>query len=84
MNSFEYASPTDLESAIGLLGTRFGEAEILAGGTDLVTSLKQGIVSPKRVVSLKAIPKLKGIEASGRRRRHRRDDAVGGRARERR
>jgi xanthine dehydrogenase YagS FAD-binding subunit len=64
MNSFEYASPTDLESAIGLLNNRFGEAEILAGGTDLVTSLKQGIVSPKRLVSLKAIPKLKGIESA--------------------
>jgi xanthine dehydrogenase YagS FAD-binding subunit len=68
MNSFEYASPTDLETAIGLLGARFGETEILAGGTDLVTSLKQGIVSPKRLVSLKAIEKLKGIEAG--------DDAV--------
>jgi xanthine dehydrogenase YagS FAD-binding subunit len=63
MNSFEYASPTDLEGAIGLLGSSFGEAEILAGGTDLVTSLKQGIVSPKRLVSLKAIAQLKGIEA---------------------
>jgi xanthine dehydrogenase YagS FAD-binding subunit len=63
MNSFEYASPTDLEGAIGLLEDKFGEVEILAGGTDLVTSLKQGIVSPKRLVSLKAIPALKGIEA---------------------
>lgn len=65
MNSFEYASPTDLETAIGLLGGRFGETEILAGGTDLVTSLKQGIVSPKRLVSLKAIEQLKGIETTG-------------------
>ena len=47
--------------------TALAKSEILAGGTDLVTSLKQGIVSPKRVVSLKAIPKLKGIEARGRR-----------------
>mgnify|MGYP006185886979 CR=1 FL=1 len=29
MNSFEYASPTDLESAIGLLDSRWGETEIL-------------------------------------------------------
>ena len=65
MNSFEYASPTDLETAIGLLGDRFGETEVLAGGTDLVTSLKQGIVSPKRLVSLKSIEKLRGIEAQG-------------------
>src|SRR5262245_35113093 len=65
MNSFEYASPSDLDTAISLLGTRFGEVEILAGGTDLVTSLKQNIVSPKRLVSLKAIPSLKGIDTSG-------------------
>jgi xanthine dehydrogenase YagS FAD-binding subunit len=65
MNSFEYASPTDLESAIGLLDSRWGETEILAGGTDLVTSLKQGIVTPKRLLSLKAIKQLKGIEAEG-------------------
>src|SRR5262245_19672613 len=64
MNSFEYARPTDLDSAIGLLGSRFGEVEILAGGTDLVTSLKQGLTSPKRLVSLKAIPSLKGVGKS--------------------
>jgi xanthine dehydrogenase YagS FAD-binding subunit len=65
MNSFEYASPSDVESAVGLLGDRFGEVEILAGGTDLVTSLKQGIVKPKRLVSLRAIRGVKGIESSG-------------------
>jgi xanthine dehydrogenase YagS FAD-binding subunit len=65
MKSFEYASPSDVESAVGLLGDRFGEVEILAGGTDLVTSLKQGLVAPKRLVSLKAIRPLRGIEASG-------------------
>jgi xanthine dehydrogenase YagS FAD-binding subunit len=54
-----------LDSAIGLLGNKFGEVEILAGGTDLVTSLKQGIAAPKRVVSLKGISKLKGIQTSG-------------------
>src|SRR5437868_5480813 len=63
MNSFEYASPTDLETAIGMLDSKFGETEILAGGTDLVTSLKQGITSPKRLVNLKGISKLKGINA---------------------
>src|SRR5215471_201022 len=61
MKSFEYASPTDLDAAIGLLDSKPGEVEILAGGTDLVTSLKQGLTSPKRLVSLKAIPSLEGI-----------------------
>ena len=64
MNSFQYASPTDLDAAIGLLDSKPGEVEILAGGTDLVTSLKQGLTSPKRLVSLKAIPSLKGIGKS--------------------
>jgi xanthine dehydrogenase YagS FAD-binding subunit len=65
MKSFEYSSPSDVEGAVGLLGERFGEVEILAGGTDLVTSLKQGLVEPKRLVSLKAIVSMKGIEAGG-------------------
>lgn len=64
MKSFEYASPTDLDGAIGLLADRPGEVEILAGGTDLVTSMKQGLAAPKRLVSLKAIPSLRGINVN--------------------
>ncbi|MCS1408023.1 MAG: 4-hydroxybenzoyl-CoA reductase subunit beta [Verrucomicrobia subdivision 3 bacterium] len=58
MNSFEYSAPSDLREASSLLGNRWGQTEILAGGTDLVTSLKQGITKPKRVVSLRNIPEL--------------------------
>lgn len=61
MKSFEYASPTKLEEAVALLSSNWGEAEILAGGTDLITSMKQQITAPKRVVSLKNITSLKGI-----------------------
>lgn len=62
MNAFEYAAPKSLKEAASLLGSTWGEAEILAGGTDLVTSLKQGITSPKRVVSLRNIKDLRGID----------------------
>jgi xanthine dehydrogenase YagS FAD-binding subunit len=65
MKSFEYASPTDLQAAIGLLEDHPGNVEILAGGTDLVTSLKQGLTSPKRLVSLKRIADLKRISVDG-------------------
>jgi xanthine dehydrogenase YagS FAD-binding subunit len=65
MSSFEYASPTDLDTAIALLSDQAGEVEILAGGTDLITSLKQNLVSPKRLVSLKSISNLKGLQTSG-------------------
>lgn len=61
MNSFGYAAPSTLKEATALLGAKWGETEVLAGGTDLVTSLKQGISQPKRVISLKNIAELKGI-----------------------
>ena len=63
MKSFEYAAPKSLKEATALLSEKWGETEILAGGTDLVTSLKQHITAPNRVVSLKNISELKGISA---------------------
>ena len=62
MKSFEYAAPKTLKEAADLLGDKWGETEILAGGTDLVTSLKQHVTEPKRVVSLRNIAEIKGIE----------------------
>ena len=63
MKSFEYASPKTLKEAAALLDESWGKTEILAGGTDLVTSLKQHLTEPERVVSLKNISELKGIKA---------------------
>src|SRR5688572_22710739 len=64
MKSFEYAAPDSLKEATALLSDKWGETEILAGGTDLVTSLKQQITQPKRVVSLKNIKSLRDIDKS--------------------
>src|SRR6476659_2373919 len=65
MKSFEYAAPKTVKDAVALLGDQWGENEIMAGGTDLITSMKQGITAPKRVVSLKNIPDLRGIKSEG-------------------
>lgn len=62
MKSFEYAAPKTLKEAVSLLSDQWGETEILAGGTDLVTSLKQGLTAPRRLVSLKNIGQLKGLK----------------------
>ena len=62
MNRFEYASPSTLAEALALLADTWGQTEILAGGTDLITSLKQNLTTPRRVVSLKAVSDLKNIE----------------------
>lgn len=64
MKPFEYAAPKSVKEAAGLLGNTWGETEILAGGTDLVTALKQGLTAPNRVVSLRNIKELRGIDDS--------------------
>jgi xanthine dehydrogenase YagS FAD-binding subunit len=58
MQKFEYASPTTKEQAVALLGASWGEAEVLAGGTDLLSLMKDHIVTPKRVVNIKSIKEL--------------------------
>ena len=63
MKSFEYVAPKTLKDAVALLDQSWGKTEILAGGTDLVTLLKQNIAMPDRVVSLKNIAELKGIKS---------------------
>jgi xanthine dehydrogenase YagS FAD-binding subunit len=61
MQKFEYASPTTKEQAVALLGKQWGETEVLAGGTDLLSLMKDFIVTPKRVVNLKGIAELQRI-----------------------
>lgn len=62
MNRFEYASPETIESAVQLLDR---DSLALAGGTDLLSLMKDGVVKPSRLVSIKEIPDLRGIKASG-------------------
>ena len=57
MKSFEYAAPATLKEATALLSDKWGDTEILAGGTDLVTSLKQHLTTPSRVVSASMVRK---------------------------
>ncbi|MHB8520506.1 MAG: FAD binding domain-containing protein [Limisphaerales bacterium] len=64
MKTFEYAAPKTLKEATALLDDTWGKTEILAGGTDLITSMKQRIAEPARVVGLRHIGELKGIRVS--------------------
>ena len=64
MRAFEYASPTTKEQAVELLGRSFRKAEILAGGTDLLSLMKDDIVAPKTLVNIKGIRELDGITST--------------------
>jgi xanthine dehydrogenase YagS FAD-binding subunit len=64
MRAFEYASPATKEQAVELLGRNFRNAEILAGGTDLLSLMKDEVVAPKLLVNIKGIRELDGITFS--------------------
>jgi xanthine dehydrogenase YagS FAD-binding subunit len=63
MRPFEYASPATKEQAVSLLGATWGQAEILAGGTDLLALMKDEVVHPRRLVNLKEIKELQAVKA---------------------
>ena len=66
MRPFEYASPTSRAQAVSLLGTTWGNSEILAGGTDLLALMKDDVVAPRRLINIKEIKDLHGISSSPR------------------
>jgi xanthine dehydrogenase YagS FAD-binding subunit len=68
MRPFEYAAPATLREAIRLLDVE-GGAELLAGGTDLLSLMKNDVVRPARLVNLKSVAGpaaggLRGIRTS--------------------
>jgi xanthine dehydrogenase YagS FAD-binding subunit len=60
MRAFEYISPTNAQEVPALLGKSWGEVEILAGGTDLLSLMKDEVSTPRRLVNIK---KVAGIHA---------------------
>jgi xanthine dehydrogenase YagS FAD-binding subunit len=61
MRPFEYMSPTSAQQVPALLGKSWGEVEILAGGSDLLSLMKDEITTPKRLVNIKNIAGLHAI-----------------------
>lgn len=63
MKPFSYAAPRHEDEVVGLLASRWGTTEILAGGTDLVGLMKKMIVTPERVVNVMEIASMRGVES---------------------
>jgi len=61
MQTFEYVNATTIAEATGALGAKWGEADVLAGGTDLISLMKEHLHTPKRVVNIKGVKELGGI-----------------------
>ena len=58
MKDFEYAAPTALADAVGLLEKHGPRAKLLAGGTDIIVQLREGLREADVVVDVKKIPEL--------------------------
>lgn len=67
---FQYLAPRSRDELLGIMAEHGAAARLLAGGTDLLTNIRNGLVAPEFVVNLKLIPgydqmvfdKNKGLE----------------------
>ena len=62
MKNFEWTEPQTVEQALAWLAKANGKAVLMAGGTDLLTEIKEGVVEPGLVIDLKSIPGLASIQ----------------------
>ncbi len=64
MKPFEYTEARSLDEAVALLAARPGpdvSGRVIAGGSDLLSEIKEGVAAPVRLVSLAGIAELRGI-----------------------
>lgn len=64
MEKFSYVNATSLEQVTSLLSdSGWGEVMVIAGGTDLLSELKEYVETPKTLVNLKTLPGMDSISA---------------------
>ena len=61
MHSFDYMNAPTSAKAVELLGTVRDQAKIIAGGTDLLDELKEGLIQPKQLINIKPNSALRQI-----------------------
>jgi len=64
VNAFEYRAPRVLDEALAVLREHGEDARVVAGGTALVTMMRQHLVRPGCLVSLRDVQGLNRIEAT--------------------
>ncbi|MCE2401864.1 xanthine dehydrogenase family protein subunit M [Candidatus Poribacteria bacterium] len=64
MDKFSYVNATSLKQVTSLLSdSGWGEVMMIAGGTDLLSELKEYIETPKTLINLKTLPEMDSISA---------------------
>jgi 4-hydroxybenzoyl-CoA reductase subunit beta len=59
--AFKLLRPRSIEEAVGYLARHAGEVQILAGGTDLIPSMKQRLFHPAFVMDIRGVEDMQGI-----------------------
>jgi 4-hydroxybenzoyl-CoA reductase subunit beta len=62
--SFRLLRPKTLADAVGMLSLYADQVKVIAGGTDLLPSMKQKLFTPPYVLDLRGIGELRGIQAT--------------------
>ncbi len=62
MKDFTYLAPSTLAEALGLLAEKRERAKVLAGGTDLMLLMQDGVFTPDYVIDIRRIPELNMLE----------------------
>ncbi len=60
---FQLLRPRTLAEAVDLLAKHAAAAQVVAGGTDLVPSLRQHLFAPRFLIDIRNLAELKGIHA---------------------
>ena len=63
MRRFELVLPTSVEECVKALAQGGSESKVLAGGTDLLPQMKNGVLKPARVIDLSGIARLRTLES---------------------
>ena len=62
MTDIRYLAPTTLDEAVGAFAAAAGAGRILAGGTDLLVQLRNGMTHPGVIIDIKKIGEMTSIE----------------------
>ena len=63
MRRFDLVLPGSVDECVKALAQGGPETKLLAGGTDLLPQLKNGLLKPARVIDLSGVARLRAIEA---------------------
>lgn len=64
MTDIKYVAAKSIDEAVGLMAGANGNGRILAGGTDLLVQMRNGVVSPGLIVDIKHIAEMTTISES--------------------